>query len=198
VVQVSLAQTEEFSVTHKTPEFQRRVEIEVFAENEVVWDFRNTQAFGSWLIDRLTRFRVCIVESVVQIMCDEITTLEKHVNIIWSLTLEIVCDGNPRRIFWCTPVQLWRYFPAQFLDSVLYLIVNFGPSGRRIVIFIIILFVIRIFKTTVVVGEGRTCWLIWRKDDSVCAKVGNEGVCQGDKASFGCASTVPADKLLAT
>lgn len=131
-------------------------------------------------------------------MRDKITTLEEHVDIIRGLALEIVCDGNPRRVFRCTPVQLWRYFPAQFLDSVLYLIVDFGPSSRWIIILIIIFFIIRSFKTTVVVGEGRTSWLLWRKDDSVCAKVGEEGVCQGNKASFGRTSTVPAESLSAT
>jgi hypothetical protein len=39
VVQISLAHAEKSPVSHETSEFQRRIEIEVFSENKVVWNF---------------------------------------------------------------------------------------------------------------------------------------------------------------
>lgn len=128
MVLVTLAHAKKFAVAHKAPEFQRRVEVDVFAEDKVVGHF--WQYGVCWVSICLIRcIRNAVIERMVEVVSNKVATFEKEVNVIWGAALGVVCGGHEGCVFGSAPVQFWCDF-AEFFDGVLDLRVDICPFSR--------------------------------------------------------------------
>lgn len=144
VVQVPLAHAEEGAVADEAAEFEGGVEVEVFAEDEVVGDLWWGRVDGFILLFRFFgrwSFAVgdAVVKGVFQVMRDKITALQEQVDVIRTATLQVVRRGDPCGVLGCTPVQLRSDFASQFCDCLLDLVVDLPPLRGRVGLFVFIL-----------------------------------------------------------
>lgn len=103
VVLVALTQTKKDPIAHETPELERWVEVDVFSEDEVVGDFGLC-----WCRIRRS-VRYTSIKRVLEVMCNEIATLQQEVHIVCRATLHVVGCCYPGCVFGCAPVQLGCY-----------------------------------------------------------------------------------------
>jgi hypothetical protein len=130
-----LAESDEFAVSHKTPELDRWVHLEELAQDQMVWDVvcGLRQVLGRWIIF------LTVVEGMFEIMSDKVGALEEQVNIAGKPALHAVGCSDPGSILGSRPVQLGDNLTTKLGDGVLDGAMDVAPLGRRILLFIVIL-----------------------------------------------------------
>lgn len=86
MILVTLAHAQKHAVTDKATKFKRGVEVDVFAEDEVVRDI----GLGGRCLGRIVWIGHTTVKWMLQVVCDEVAALQEEVYIIWRSALKIV------------------------------------------------------------------------------------------------------------
>jgi hypothetical protein len=102
----------------------------------VIWDVIGR--FGN-VIGRRLVFSA-IIKGMLEIVCDKVGALEEQIDIAGESALHTVGSGDPGGILGSGPVQLGDNLTTKLCDGVLDGSVDVAPFGRRILVFIVILF----------------------------------------------------------
>lgn len=136
MIEVSLTQSDELAIPDETPEFNRGIHLEEFAQDQVVWDVIG--GFGNVFGRRLILNTV--IKGMLEIVCDKVGALQKQVDVAGESALHTVGSGDPGGILGSGPIQLGDNLTTKLCDGVLDGSVDVAPLGRRILLIIVILF----------------------------------------------------------